>query len=297
MAQLEFLQGGGSSPPPSGGKKKLKLNKKTIVIYGGLAIAAFVLISTLLRRGGEQTSIEAGGTIPGENGLIGGGGGNIGGGGGGGNAAPDITGQLEAFQTQMQAQLEAVNKANASEMAGIIGNITSSYDSKLMEQSSKYDSLYASNQEYFGVLTQSLVDQRAEADERLEAVRFNAFSELEAYKKQDTAAAAAQLKASNAAIKKAQDAAAAAKKAADAAVKKTVTKAAPKPVAKKAAAKPVAKAAPKKLNTSTSIVDYLKSTGKNSSYAARAALAKQKGIKNYKGTAAQNTALLKAVRK
>lgn len=295
MAQLEFLQGGGSSPPPTGGKKKLKLNKKTIVIYGGLAIAAFVLISTLLRRGGEQTSTESGGTIPGENGLIGGGGGNIGG--GGGNAAPDITGQLEAFQTQMQAQLEAVNKANASEMAGIIGNITSSYDSKLMEQSSKYDSLYESNQEYFGVLTQSLVDQRAEADERLEAVRFNAFSELEAYKKQDTAAAAAQLKASNAAIKKAQDAAAAAKKAADAAVKKTVTKAAPKPVAKKAAAKPVAKAAPKKLNTSTSIVDYLKSTGKNSSYAARAALAKQKGIKNYKGTAAQNTQLLKLVRK
>lgn len=41
-----------------------------------------------------------------------------------------------------------------------------------------------------------------------------------------------------------------------------------------------------------SIVDYLNSIGQNSSYANRSQLAAQNGIKNYKGTAAQNTQLL-----
>ena len=55
-----------------------------------------------------------------------------------------------------------------------------------------------------------------------------------------------------------------------------------------------------KLNTDTSIVDYLKSTKEDSSFAARKALAVEQGIvknaKDYTGTAAQNTALLKAVK-
>lgn len=42
-----------------------------------------------------------------------------------------------------------------------------------------------------------------------------------------------------------------------------------------------------------SIVDYLKSQGKDSSYSARKQLAEQNGINGYSGTAAQNTALLK----
>lgn len=41
-----------------------------------------------------------------------------------------------------------------------------------------------------------------------------------------------------------------------------------------------------------SIVDFLKSQGKDSSYHARAILAEQHGIKNYTGTAAQNEQLL-----
>jgi hypothetical protein len=45
----------------------------------------------------------------------------------------------------------------------------------------------------------------------------------------------------------------------------------------------------------TSIVDTLKSQGKDSSYAARKKLAESMGITNYTGTAAQNTALIKAV--
>lgn len=49
------------------------------------------------------------------------------------------------------------------------------------------------------------------------------------------------------------------------------------------------------LNTKTSVVDYLKSTGKDSSYSARSALAKEYGITDYKGTGDQNTALLKAL--
>lgn len=50
-----------------------------------------------------------------------------------------------------------------------------------------------------------------------------------------------------------------------------------------------------KLNTKTSIVDYLKSQGKDSSYSARKELAKSMGISNYSGTASQNTQMLKAL--
>ena len=48
--------------------------------------------------------------------------------------------------------------------------------------------------------------------------------------------------------------------------------------------------------TGNSIVDYLKSEGKDSSYSARKILAQQYGITNYSGTAAQNTQLLNAMR-
>lgn len=46
------------------------------------------------------------------------------------------------------------------------------------------------------------------------------------------------------------------------------------------------------LNTQTSVVDYLKSTGKDASFGSRSTLAKQYGITNYTGTAQQNTQLL-----
>src|SRR5690625_1268738 len=48
--------------------------------------------------------------------------------------------------------------------------------------------------------------------------------------------------------------------------------------------------------TGGSIVDYLKSIGQSSSFAHRKKLAQQHGIKNYKGTASQNTRLLNALR-
>lgn len=47
----------------------------------------------------------------------------------------------------------------------------------------------------------------------------------------------------------------------------------------------------------TSVVDYLKSIGQDSSYANRAKLATQRGIKNYKGTGKQNEQLLNKLRK
>lgn len=50
------------------------------------------------------------------------------------------------------------------------------------------------------------------------------------------------------------------------------------------------------LNTGTSIVDYLKSQGQDSSYSARKKLAKQYGITNYGGTEDQNIALLNALK-
>ena len=53
----------------------------------------------------------------------------------------------------------------------------------------------------------------------------------------------------------------------------------------------------KKGNQKTSsVVDYLKSIGQNSSFASRKKLASKHGIKNYKGTAAQNAQLLKKLR-
>lgn len=56
----------------------------------------------------------------------------------------------------------------------------------------------------------------------------------------------------------------------------------PKPVAKK---------------KYTSLVDYLASKGKPTSFSERAKLASKYGIKNYKGTAVQNTALLDILQK
>lgn len=46
-----------------------------------------------------------------------------------------------------------------------------------------------------------------------------------------------------------------------------------------------------------SIVDYLKSVGTDSSFNNRKNIAKQYGINNYKGTAAQNIQLLNVVSK
>lgn len=48
--------------------------------------------------------------------------------------------------------------------------------------------------------------------------------------------------------------------------------------------------------TGNSIVDYLNSIGKPSDFSSRCSYAKQYGISNYTGTAAQNTALLNAMR-
>ena len=48
--------------------------------------------------------------------------------------------------------------------------------------------------------------------------------------------------------------------------------------------------------TGTSIVDYLKSEGRQSSFSARKQLAGELGIAGYRGTAQQNTAMLKLLR-
>lgn len=51
-----------------------------------------------------------------------------------------------------------------------------------------------------------------------------------------------------------------------------------------------------KLNTQTSIVDYLKSKGQDSSMSARTQLAQKRGVANYSGTANQNVALLNGLK-
>lgn len=48
--------------------------------------------------------------------------------------------------------------------------------------------------------------------------------------------------------------------------------------------------------TGSSVVDYLKSTGKDSSFASRKLLAEQMGIPNYSGTSTQNTQFLNSLR-
>ena len=50
-----------------------------------------------------------------------------------------------------------------------------------------------------------------------------------------------------------------------------------------------------KLNTKTSVVDYLKSKGQDSSFSNRSQLAAKVGIDSYQGTASQNASLLKAL--
>ena len=54
--------------------------------------------------------------------------------------------------------------------------------------------------------------------------------------------------------------------------------------------------AKQKLNVDTSIVDYLKSIGKDSSYQARKKLAQELNISNYKGTAKQNISMLNTLK-
>lgn len=66
--------------------------------------------------------------------------------------------------------------------------------------------------------------------------------------------------------------------------------------ATKPASKPAASPKPKGDQKTTSVVDYLKSIGADSSFANRKKLAAKYGIKNYTGTAAQNNQLLKKLR-
>lgn len=68
---------------------------------------------------------------------------------------------------------------------------------------------------------------------------------------------------------------------------------------KQSGSKPITRSATSKRSsgyTGPSVVEYLKSIGQDSSYSARARLAQQYGISGYRGTAAQNTALLNKLR-
>lgn len=307
MPDLTFLNKDGGNPSsPAGGKKKLKLNKKMIILYGSLAIAAFVLISTLFKRP-AATSQEAGGVMPDE--LPSGGGGMP-------SNSVDVAAQLQNFQSQMQTEvsnqfaayskeIQGSNNNLISDVTGMMGDLANNYNSQLAAQTEKFSSLQAANMEQMSYITEGLLSKQQETEGLLFAVQESAASQLAAYMKKDQDQAAQMKKSYDTQIKSLQSSAAAAKKAADEAMKKLntapkATVAAKKPAATtvKKAATPAKKpaAAPKKLNTSTSIVDYLKSTGKSSSLASRKQLASKHGIKNYTGTAAQNVALLKKVK-
>lgn len=296
MAEFQFKGDGGGGQTPSLPKKKFKLTKKNIVIFGGIGIGLFFLVMALSRRseGGEQSlSYDDGGPS---------------------NLA-DVAAQLQNYNDNMNAansslmsQLEsdvAQNNADVlNTLTGVVGEATKDYQEKLDAYNEKFAALESSNKESMDAITQKLVEEQERSAKELAAAKKAAADDLAKYKKEDTEAAkkaaeAAQKKI-DAANKKAEEASKAAKKALE---KSTVKKAPTKPKAPsksigKATSSSVGKAVNKSnLNTKTSVVDYLKASGKNSSFDAREKIAAKQGIKNYKGTAAQNIQMLSTLKK
>lgn len=286
----------GGFSPSFNKKKKFQLNKKNIVIFGGLGIAAILLVMTLFKKPQQQQ--QAGGTLlTGDDGMP--------------TNSADVQAQLQSFEdiigSQVQselgnfnAQLESNNASLLSEFTGILTTTTQSYEDKLNDYQSKFDALDQSNSELKTTYAEQLAKQKLEADAALKKAQSDAKKELDSFKKQDAEIDDKRYKALQKDIAKAEAAARKAREESQKAIANINKKPAPvkkptptkKPVPTKKPAtnkKPVAKG----LNVNTSIVDNLKSQGKDSSFAARKKLAAASGIKNYRGTAAQNTALLK----
>lgn len=286
----------GGFSPSFNKKKKFQLNKKNIVIFGGLGIAAILLVMMLFKKPQQQQ--QAGGTmITGEDGMP--------------TNSADVQAQLQSFEdiigSQVQselgnfnAQLESNNASLLSEFTGILTTTTQSYEDKLNEYQSKFDVLDQSNTELKTTYAEQLAKQKIEADAALKKAQSDAKKELDSFKKQDAEVDDKRYKALQKDIAKAEAAARKAREESQKAIANINKKPAPtkKPAAAKKttpAKKPATNKKPvtKGLNVNTSIVDNLKSQGKDSSFAARKKLAAASGIKNYRGTAAQNTALLK----
>lgn len=282
MAQLEVIQPGGGNPSPAG-KKKFQLNKKNIVLFGGIGIVAFMLIAAMLKKstGGDS---QAGGVIVGEDGMP--------------TNSADVAAQLQGYNDMISSDVnsqmsglasmvDANNQQVLNDMTGIITQTTQDYQEKLDEYQEKFQAMEESNKSMQDSFTEQLAAQKLQADKDLAAARKKAADDLAKYKKEDTAAAKKAAAQSAKEIKAAKERAA----KAEAAAKKALAKKTP---AKKTTTK---KTTSQHLNTKTSIVDYLKASGKNSSFAARKKLASRMGIRNYRGTAAQNTKMLSTLKK
>lgn len=246
---------------PSGGGSspqggKKKLNKKTIALYGGLAIGAFLLISNLFKGSSGGTSQEAGGTADYPNPM---------------NSA-DVQSQLQNFSSIMNDQLETGLSQIGTDV-------------------------YNDQQSYKNSIDQLLAAQKTDYEAQLKKQNDN-FNAYKGADEKHDASVAQQLKdllAKNAA----QDKEITGLKAKPAS--KPATKPASKPASKPTSSKPMS-AAEKLIKgigsayKGASIVDYLKSAGKGSSMTDRKKIAATLGIKNYTGTAAQNTLMLKKLR-
>lgn len=285
----------GGFSPSFNKKKKFQLNKKNIIIFGGLGIAAILLVSTLFKKPQQQQ--QAGDTLlTGDDGMP--------------TNSADVQAQLQSFEdiigSQVQselgnfnAQLESNNSSLLSEFTGILTTTTQSYEDKLNDYQSKFDALDQSNSELKTTYAEQLAKQKLEAEAALKKAQADAKKELDSFKKKDAEIDDKRYQALQKDIAKAEAAAKKAQQESQKAIANINKK--PTPVKKPTPAKkPVPAKKPttnkkpvtKGLNVNTSIVDNLKSQGKDSSFAARKKLAAASGIKNYKGTAAQNTALL-----
>lgn len=280
MKSLEGDGGGSSSLPIK--KKKFKLNKRNIIIVGGLGIVAFFFIMALTRKSESVGEPVAGGSIEDMT-----------------SNTADVAAQLQNYNDNMNSALQsqisqlesAVNQNNndvLNTFTGVLGETAKGYEEKLSEYNEKFNSLQSSNKESMDAITQRLVDQEAKAAKELEAAKKKAAADLAAYKKEDTAASKKAAEAAQKKIDAANKKAAEAKAAAQKALNKTVAK--PKATTTK-------KTSTSGLNTKTSVVDFLKSQGKDSSFTARKTIAAKQGIKNYTGTAAQNTKMLANLKK
>lgn len=258
----------------TGGKGKKK-NKKMMIflIVGGIIVLLMVLMKRMQPASSDAPTTEVyadnydqlGEYFQNNTGMI----------------QAQVDGQIQNALQTMGAQLEAQSASMSATLQQTLSTLEAQNTGQLNT--------------YFGELNGYLTERDTAAKEVITDLQkenekllgdFNA--SIEADKKQQEAINKANATAA-AAKKAAEDAA---KKAADAAKKAAAKPAPTKPATVKTVQQPK-QPAPVKINYSgTSLVDALKKGGINSSMSNRADIAAKNGIKNYTGTAAQNTLLL-----
>lgn len=276
----------------TGGKGKKK-NKKMMIflIVGGIIVLLLVLMRRQQPASSDAPTTEVmadnydqlGEMFQNNTGLI----------------QSQVDGQIQNALATMQAQLQSQSQSMDATLKQTIAGLEAQNTGQLND--------------YFGQLNGYLTERDNDAMEVIkdlqeanEKLLGDLGASIEADKKQQEAIDAATKTATDAtkAAKDAEKRAAEAKKAADAAAKKAAEAAKSKMSAPVKSTPPPVKTTPKPTQPKStvktvdtdyrgnSLVDALKREGLNSSMSSRDAIAEKNGIKNYSGTAAQNTQLL-----